>query len=142
MPSRWKQRPLGGSPPALLRPKRPRLTMPVTTVAAMSGAPRKVTFLPPPPPPSPAPPLPPAPAKPSADTRSVRPSVLLGEAHHQLLPYWRQKRYALLWARLLVDLVTKQRKKNFTQAYKELAAMRWSRHFAVRRGQATAARSS
>ena len=57
---------------------------------------------------------------------------MLGEAYCQLLPHWRQKCYAFLWAGMALDLVTKWWKKNFAQAYKELAALRWCRQLTGR----------
>ena len=111
-----------GSPLALLRPKRPRPAAPASLVASAGVWPQWAAFPPPPPPPPPgrAPPLA-RKAGVSAISTSAgqrRPSVVLGEAYCQLLPHWRQKCYALLWASLSLDLVTKQCTKNFTQAYK------------------------
>ena len=61
----------------------------------------------------------------SASPTRQRPSIVLGEAYGQLLPFWRRKCYALLWASLSLDLVTQWWKRCFTRAYKELANLRW-----------------
>ena len=105
-----------GSPPplALLRPKRPRPAAPASLVAS-AGVGR---------------------------CGQRRPFVVLGEAYCQLLPHWRQKCYALLWASLSLGLVTQWCKKIFTQAYKELAAVRWNRQLSKRIEQASATCSS
>ena len=101
-----------GSPLALLRPTRPRPAAPASLVAS-AGVGR---------------------------CGQRRPFVVLGEAYCQLLPHWRQKCCALLWASLSVDLVIKWCKKNFTQARMELAAVRWNRQLRI--GQASATCSS
>jgi len=133
----------------MLRPKRPRAVAAVPSVGAVGVWPGPAIFPPPPPPPPPPPqgcgPPPPHRTRVSAictSPRRQRPSIVLGEAYCQLLPHWRQKCYALLWAGLSLDLVTKWCKKNFTQAYKELAAVRWSRQLSMRGGQASVACSS
>ena len=74
--------------------------------------------------------------------RRQRPSIVLGEAYRQLLPHWRQTCYALLWARLSLDLITKWWKRNFAQAYKEWATLWWHRQRPRRTGAPGATCSS
>ena len=70
----------------------------------------------------------------------VRPSTFLSEAHVRILPFWRRKRRALLWLRLLVGLEALQCERNFQKAYRELAAIRWNRYMKERRDRAPATR--
>ena len=90
--------------------------------------------LPPPPPPlsypSPdaQPPSPPPVGRTGGSSFSPtrqRPSIVLGEAYGQLLPFWRRKCYALLWVSLSLDLITQWWKRSFKRAYRELANLRW-----------------
>ena len=56
------------------------------------------------------------------------------------MPFRRRKRRALLWLRLLVGLETLQCERSFQKAYRELAAIRWSRYKKERRAHAPATR--
>jgi len=78
----------------------------------------------------------------SASPTRQRPSIVLGEAYGQLLPFWRRKCYALLWTSLSLDLITKWWKRNFAQAYKELANLRWCRQLRAGTGASAATSSS
>jgi len=78
----------------------------------------------------------------STSPRQQRPSLVLGEAYCQLLPHWRRKCYALLWTSLSLDLITKWWKRNFAQAYKELANLRWCQQLRAGTGAPAATSSS